>query len=166
MQFNFNKLQRWHISTMQKLVFQKLLVFFGMINSILLLTRGYSVIPVSQTLIFFKPPDNLNQWSFPLPVEHCNLTPDFLNCLIFETNFNLVSLGGSKKSGFHCIHVFILVLRYYLLVVLYYCSVNSVVVSSLLYRPPGKLCFIDHVVGNQPEDAMVSIAEWYVHLPY
>lgn len=31
-------------------------------------------------------------------------------------------------------------------------------------RPPGKLCFIDHVVGNQPEDAMVPIAEWYVHI--
>lgn len=27
--------------------------------------------------------------------------------------------------------------------------------------PPGLLRFIDHVVGNQPEDAMVSIAEWY-----
>ena len=38
------------------------------------------------------------------------------------------------------------------------------VVLFLLYRPPGKLCFIDHVVGNQPEDAMVSIVEWCVHL--
>ncbi|PFX14266.1 4-hydroxyphenylpyruvate dioxygenase [Stylophora pistillata] len=28
-------------------------------------------------------------------------------------------------------------------------------------RPPGLLRFIDHVVGNQPEDAMVSIAERY-----
>ncbi|RMX50996.1 hypothetical protein pdam_00013906, partial [Pocillopora damicornis] len=27
--------------------------------------------------------------------------------------------------------------------------------------PPGLLCFIDHVVGNQPEDGMVSTAEWY-----
>ena len=30
------------------------------------------------------------------------------------------------------------------------------------FRPPGKLCFIDHIVGNQPDDAMVSIAEWWV----
>lgn len=27
--------------------------------------------------------------------------------------------------------------------------------------PSGLLCFIDHVVGNQPEDGMVSTAEWY-----
>ncbi|XP_067050334.1 4-hydroxyphenylpyruvate dioxygenase-like [Acropora muricata] len=27
--------------------------------------------------------------------------------------------------------------------------------------PPGNLNFIDHVVGNQPENEMVSIAEWY-----
>lgn len=29
-----------------------------------------------------------------------------------------------------------------------------------LNRPAGKLAFIDHVVGNQPDDQMVSIAEW------
>ncbi|XP_060106139.1 LOW QUALITY PROTEIN: 4-hydroxyphenylpyruvate dioxygenase [Heteronotia binoei] len=27
--------------------------------------------------------------------------------------------------------------------------------------PPGGLNFIDHVVGNQPDDEMVSVAEWY-----
>ena len=51
---------------------------------------------------------------------------------------------------------------FYLFFVLNFFVVNSAVV--LLNRPPGKLCFIDHVVGNQPEDAMVPIAEWYVHL--
>ena len=61
------------------------------------------------------------------------------------------------------IHVFILIVEFLFSTCFYYFTVNSVVVSSLLYRPPGKLCFIDHVVGNQPEDAMVSIAEWYVH---
>jgi 4-hydroxyphenylpyruvate dioxygenase len=27
--------------------------------------------------------------------------------------------------------------------------------------PPGKLNFVDHVVGNQPDDEMQTIAEWY-----
>ncbi|XP_022105173.1 4-hydroxyphenylpyruvate dioxygenase-like [Acanthaster planci] len=27
--------------------------------------------------------------------------------------------------------------------------------------PPGKLKFVDHVVGNQPEDDMETVAEWY-----
>lgn len=33
-----------------------------------------------------------------------------------------------------------------------------------LNRPAGKLAFIDHVVGNQPDDQMVSIAEWWVKI--
>lgn len=37
---------------------------------------------------------------------------------------------------------------------------NGVTVLLVFLRPPGLLRFIDHVVGNQPEDAMVSIAEW------
>uniref|UniRef100_A0A671QIU7 4-hydroxyphenylpyruvate dioxygenase n=1 Tax=Sinocyclocheilus anshuiensis TaxID=1608454 RepID=A0A671QIU7_9TELE len=28
-------------------------------------------------------------------------------------------------------------------------------------RPPGHLCFIDHVVGNQPDDKMVPVSDWY-----
>lgn len=27
--------------------------------------------------------------------------------------------------------------------------------------PPGGLCFIDHIVGNQPDDTMVPISDWY-----
>uniref|UniRef100_A0A671QRH1 4-hydroxyphenylpyruvate dioxygenase n=1 Tax=Sinocyclocheilus anshuiensis TaxID=1608454 RepID=A0A671QRH1_9TELE len=27
--------------------------------------------------------------------------------------------------------------------------------------PPGHLCFIDHVVGNQPDDKMVPVSDWY-----
>ncbi|KAK3745341.1 hypothetical protein QZH41_018904 [Actinostola sp. cb2023] len=27
--------------------------------------------------------------------------------------------------------------------------------------PPGKLAFIDHIVGNQPNDEMVAVADWY-----
>jgi 4-hydroxyphenylpyruvate dioxygenase len=30
-----------------------------------------------------------------------------------------------------------------------------------LRRPPGKLDFIDHVVGNQPDGDMESVAKWY-----
>uniref|UniRef100_A0A667ZTJ5 4-hydroxyphenylpyruvate dioxygenase n=1 Tax=Myripristis murdjan TaxID=586833 RepID=A0A667ZTJ5_9TELE len=30
-----------------------------------------------------------------------------------------------------------------------------------LCRPSGKLNFIDHVVGNQPDDEMVPVVEWY-----
>ncbi|XP_034954809.1 4-hydroxyphenylpyruvate dioxygenase [Zootoca vivipara] len=34
--------------------------------------------------------------------------------------------------------------------------------DPLLKRlPPGKLNFIDHIVGNQPDQEMVSVAEWY-----
>uniref|UniRef100_A0A672YL39 4-hydroxyphenylpyruvate dioxygenase n=1 Tax=Sphaeramia orbicularis TaxID=375764 RepID=A0A672YL39_9TELE len=34
--------------------------------------------------------------------------------------------------------------------------------SSLFrHRPSGKLNFIDHVVGNQPDDEMVPVVEWY-----
>uniref|UniRef100_A0A8C6P1D1 4-hydroxyphenylpyruvate dioxygenase n=1 Tax=Nothobranchius furzeri TaxID=105023 RepID=A0A8C6P1D1_NOTFU len=33
--------------------------------------------------------------------------------------------------------------------------------STPPHRPVGKLDFIDHVVGNQPEDEMVSVVEWY-----
>ena len=29
------------------------------------------------------------------------------------------------------------------------------------YRPPCNLDFIDHIVGNQPNDSMASAAEWY-----
>uniref|UniRef100_A0A6Q2X014 4-hydroxyphenylpyruvate dioxygenase n=1 Tax=Esox lucius TaxID=8010 RepID=A0A6Q2X014_ESOLU len=28
-------------------------------------------------------------------------------------------------------------------------------------RPPGLLHFIDHIVGNQPDDAMVPVSDWY-----
>jgi hypothetical protein len=31
-----------------------------------------------------------------------------------------------------------------------------------MYRPPGKLDFVDHVVGNQPDHGMVPAADWYV----
>ena len=34
--------------------------------------------------------------------------------------------------------------------------------KSLLFRPKVGLSFIDHVVGNQPDNEMVPIAEWYV----
>lgn len=27
-------------------------------------------------------------------------------------------------------------------------------------RPPGGLGFIDHIVGNQPDDAMVPVSDW------
>uniref|UniRef100_A0AAZ3PEX1 4-hydroxyphenylpyruvate dioxygenase n=1 Tax=Oncorhynchus tshawytscha TaxID=74940 RepID=A0AAZ3PEX1_ONCTS len=30
-----------------------------------------------------------------------------------------------------------------------------------LSRPPGLLNFIDHIVGNQPDDAMVPVSDWY-----
>lgn len=33
--------------------------------------------------------------------------------------------------------------------------------TSLAPRPPGKLNFIDHVVGNQGEEQMTNIAEYY-----
>lgn len=29
------------------------------------------------------------------------------------------------------------------------------------FRPPAKLDFIDHVVGNQPDGEMDSVVEWY-----
>ncbi|XP_044296626.1 4-hydroxyphenylpyruvate dioxygenase [Varanus komodoensis] len=32
---------------------------------------------------------------------------------------------------------------------------------ALKHLPPGKLNFIDHVVGNQPDQEMVPVAEWY-----
>lgn len=34
-----------------------------------------------------------------------------------------------------------------------YCSLPS-------SRPKGKLDFIDHVVGNQPDDEMVPVVDW------
>lgn len=37
----------------------------------------------------------------------------------------------------------------------------SLYVYFLCCRPPGKLDFIDHVVGNQPEGEMESVAKWY-----
>uniref|UniRef100_A0A674A9M3 4-hydroxyphenylpyruvate dioxygenase n=1 Tax=Salmo trutta TaxID=8032 RepID=A0A674A9M3_SALTR len=38
----------------------------------------------------------------------------------------------------------------------------SVVKDSLLPKlPPGLLNFIDHIVGNQPDDAMVPVSDWY-----
>uniref|UniRef100_A0A674A9G8 4-hydroxyphenylpyruvate dioxygenase n=1 Tax=Salmo trutta TaxID=8032 RepID=A0A674A9G8_SALTR len=33
--------------------------------------------------------------------------------------------------------------------------------SLSLSRPPGLLNFIDHIVGNQPDDAMVPVSDWY-----
>ena len=38
--------------------------------------------------------------------------------------------------------------------------IENVTVLLIFLRPPGLLCFIDHVVGNQPENGMVSTAEW------
>uniref|UniRef100_A0A671TPK7 4-hydroxyphenylpyruvate dioxygenase n=1 Tax=Sparus aurata TaxID=8175 RepID=A0A671TPK7_SPAAU len=32
---------------------------------------------------------------------------------------------------------------------------------SFLCSPPGGLSFIDHVVGNQPDDEMVPVSDWY-----
>lgn len=32
----------------------------------------------------------------------------------------------------------------------------------LMHRPPGKLDFIDHVVGNQPDMDMEKVAKWYI----
>lgn len=29
-------------------------------------------------------------------------------------------------------------------------------------RPPGKLDFVDHVVGNQPDFTMENVTDWYV----
>lgn len=29
-----------------------------------------------------------------------------------------------------------------------------------IFRPPGKLDFVDHVVGNQPDLEMESVADW------
>jgi len=34
----------------------------------------------------------------------------------------------------------------------------------LIFRPPAKLDFVDHVVGNQPESGMVPTADWYVQI--
>ena len=34
----------------------------------------------------------------------------------------------------------------------------------LICRPPAKLDFVDHVVGNQPESGMVPAADWYVQI--
>ena len=31
----------------------------------------------------------------------------------------------------------------------------------VIYRPPCKLNFIDHIVGNQGDDEMTNIAEYY-----
>ena len=31
----------------------------------------------------------------------------------------------------------------------------------MFYSPPCKLDFIDHIVGNQPNESISSIAEWY-----
>lgn len=33
--------------------------------------------------------------------------------------------------------------------------------NLLFLRPPAKLDFIDHVVGNQPDGEMESVAKWY-----
>nr|XP_023996631.1 4-hydroxyphenylpyruvate dioxygenase [Salvelinus alpinus] len=39
---------------------------------------------------------------------------------------------------------------------------TSVVKDCLLPKlPPGLLNFIDHIVGNQPDDAMVPVSDWY-----
>lgn len=37
----------------------------------------------------------------------------------------------------------------------------SQVVFFLLRRPPGHLNFIDHIVGNQPDDTMVPVSDWW-----
>lgn len=33
--------------------------------------------------------------------------------------------------------------------------------NFFIFRPPAKLDFIDHVVGNQPDGKMNSVVEWY-----
>lgn len=32
--------------------------------------------------------------------------------------------------------------------------------SPFLCSPPGGLNFIDHIVGNQPDDEMVPVSDW------
>ena len=41
------------------------------------------------------------------------------------------------------------------------CLCSNIVFS---FRPPGKLNFIDHVVGNQPDGVMTPVADWYIFL--
>lgn len=46
-----------------------------------------------------------------------------------------------------------------LMLLLYFCG--KVPTSlSFLCSPPGGLSFIDHVVGNQPDDEMVPVSDW------
>jgi hypothetical protein len=35
-------------------------------------------------------------------------------------------------------------------------------ILNYMFRPPGKLDFVDHVVGNQADQGMVPVADWYV----
>ena len=60
----------------------------------------YSGILISQTLSFFKPPDDFNKPKVVSPStdKHSNFTRNFSNYLILEPI--LVSLGGSKNRNF------------------------------------------------------------------
>ena len=57
----------------------------------------YSRIPISRTLSFSKFPIIRTKPNLPLPVKHCNFTPDFSNRLIIRICFYQ---AGSKTRDF------------------------------------------------------------------
>lgn len=44
---------------------------------------------------------------------------------------------------------------------LYHCPFLCLLTWLFFHRPSGKLDFIDHVVGNQSDNEMVPVVEWY-----
>uniref|UniRef100_A0A672SNR4 4-hydroxyphenylpyruvate dioxygenase n=1 Tax=Sinocyclocheilus grahami TaxID=75366 RepID=A0A672SNR4_SINGR len=80
----------------------------------------------------------VNQQFYPLVTEYyCSTVFQTLAC--YTTDTLIVCFCQDTKSR---------------------CS-ETLLVFFLLQRPPGHLNFIDHIVGNQPDDEMVPVSDWY-----